>query len=198
MPNYKVCPNGHHYQGDNCPFCPSQFVSVSDTHIMADKSLASKMMSIPICKHCGRPLRKGIPRPSNGIRVSSLNDIRDSIVPWNYQWNGKCENCGYDYNISMSSPTGSLSIDNHFKITTVKCDSYEVAHHITANLDEDMSYTGFAGVEIETRFGNGGYHSKVFLSINELKYLFDALQGSPIMEQFNYYSCDEGLVKYRT
>ena len=101
----KRCPQGHYYEGDTCPYCPTQFYSVRNVNPFDGhgnlKQHIAELMTIPTCPHCGRPLRKGIPHPDYGIVVSSLYDIRDRIVPWNYKWDGRCENCGHDYNIEM-------------------------------------------------------------------------------------------------
>lgn len=199
MSEYKQCPNGHYYDSaeyDRCPYCPREYASTTEVDAMANRELAAQMMAIPICKHCGRPLRKGIPHPAHGEVVSSLNDIRDHIVPWNYKWDGKCEHCGHDYNVSMQSPTGSTGPDNHCKFTTVKCSALEVLHHITACSGE-CEATGFSGVEIETWFDNAK-HDSVFLSVNEIKYLFKVLNDSPLLSQYNYQCNDYDKVKYYT
>lgn len=197
MSEYKKCPNGHFYQGDYCPHCPREYSSIDEIDWMANKELAERMMKIPVCKHCGQPLRKGIPHPPHGVVVSSLNDIRDHIVPWNYSWDGKCEHCGFDYNIYMQTPTGSTGLDNRVRYTTVKCASCGVMHSITANLGEVVC-TDFSGVEIETKTDGGSYQGKIFLSVKELKYIFKYLQNSPLMEQFDYMSADYEAVVYRT
>lgn len=196
MSGYKQCPNGHYYEGDHCPYCPREYASMDELDFFANTRLADQIMTIPLCRHCGSPLRRGIPHPPHGIVVSSINDIRDHIVPWNYLWDGRCEHCGYDYNVRMRVATGSTSIDNHCKYTTIKCAEHEVPHHITANLGERMA-TVFSGVEIESWIDNG-QHDKVFLSAKELQYIFKALQGSLILEQHDYMMSDLKLIDNRT
>lgn len=180
----KQCPQGHYYDGDTCPYCPKKYASISNIDGFADKDLASRMMSIPVCPKCGKPLRNGIPYPEHGIAVSSLKDIRDHIVPWNYGWDGKCENCGHDFCISWSINMGSTGPDNHVRKTVVRVGAKSFLHHMTCDFD-DWASTVLSGVEIETKCGFG-QSEKFFLSINELRYLMEVLKDSPIMKQFDY------------
>ena len=191
MSNFKQCPIGHYYDSeeyDCCPYCPREYASTSEVDPMANHTLVKQMMTIPICKHCGRPLRKGIPHPPLGEIITSLHDKRDHIVPWNYEWNGRCEHCGYDYNVYMQTATGSTGMDNHCKYTTIKCSGQLVPHHVTA-YPGAREATGLSGVEIETWFDNGRRRS-VFLSAKEIIYLFKVLQDSPILKQYDYSWCD--------
>lgn len=186
MSEYKQCPNGHYYDSaeyDRCPYCPREYVSIEDVHPMSDRELAIRMMTIPICKHCGHPLRKGIPRPPYGIAVSSLTDIRDNIVPWNYQWDGKCEHCGHDYNITMMLNMDSYGHDNKTKQTTIKVSSKEYCHDFECCQGEGID-TVLSGVEIHTK--TDIQDETVFISSNELKYLLQALRDSPLCQQFDY------------
>lgn len=191
MSDYKQCPNGHYYKGDRCPYCPTQpFPDESHYKSVAppsDYSHYAEMTAVPLCRFCGRPLRINI--PSRVMGVSSVHDSADGIVPWNYQWDGKCECCGHDYNFEMRLRTCS-SFDNTSKETIVKVKTEEVMHHITGSPDENPGFTCLAGVEIRTGYGGRGgqleHHQGVFLSINELKYLIDKLKDSPILKQFDY------------
>ena len=183
--NYKQCPRGHYYKGDTCPYCPTQYYSVNEVNSFDDvgnlQQHISELMTISICAHCGRPLRKGIPRPEHGLVVSSLYDIRDRIIPWNYQWDVKCENCGHDFNIVMHIDMGSTGLDNRVRETKVKVSSVGFPHRtITADLGE-MRSTELSGVEIETKCDRGP-SEKLFLSANELKHLMKVLQNSPILK----------------
>ena len=178
------CPNGHYYEGDTCPYCPKEYASISDVGLLADKDMATKMMSIPVCPKCGKPLRKGIPRPEHGVAVSSLKDIRDHIIPWNYYWNGRCDNCGHDFSFSWNIDMGSTGPDNKIRNTVVRIGVETFLHHITCEFD-DWASTVLSGVEIETKCGFG-QSEKIFLSVNELKYLMEILKDSPIMQQFDY------------
>lgn len=198
--NYKQCPRGHYYKGDTCPYCPTRYYTVNEVNSFDGvgdlQQHISELMTIPICAHCGRPLRRGIPRPEHGLVVSSLYDIRDRIIPWNYQWDGRCENCGHDYNIVMRINMGSTGPDNKIRETKVKVGAGGFMHDITANFGEG-SVTVLSGVEIETKCDHGN-SEKLFLSANELKHLMKALHNSPILKQFDYYEEDYDKNKYRT
>lgn len=58
--------------------------------------------NIPRCPHCGEPIRKNIPNVNWPIVGSIQGGAYDYKVPWNYQWNGICENCGHGFNIKMA------------------------------------------------------------------------------------------------
>ena len=197
--NYKQCPRGHYYKGDTCPYCPTQYYTVNEVNSFDGvgdlQQHISELMTIPICAHCGRPLRRGIPRPEHGLVVSSLYDIRDRIIPWNYQWDGRCENCGHDYNVVMNINMGSNGPDHKMRQTIVKVASRGFCHDVESCLGE-ISSTELSGVEIETRCGD--QVQTLFLSANELKHLMRVLQNSPVLRQFDYYVEDYDKSKYRT
>lgn len=46
------------------------------------------------CPHCGEPIRKCIPNVKWPIVGSISGGAYDHKIPWNYQWNGVCENYG--------------------------------------------------------------------------------------------------------
>ena len=146
--------------------------------------------------HGGRPLRKSVPMPPKGVRISSINHMGDGIVPWNYEWDGKCENCGHDYNVVMQINMGSTGPDNKIRETEIKVGANGFMHDITANLGEG-SATVLSGVEITTKCGHD-HSEELFLSANELKHLMKVLQNSPILKQFDYYVEDNEKNKYRT
>lgn len=191
MSEYKQCPNGLFYKGDSCPYCPTQLFPDECYQYgvcpPTDYIRSSEMTMVPSCRFCGRPLRKNVLSRVKGI--SSVHDSADGIVPWNYQWDGKCECCGHDYNFVMRLRTCS-SFDNTSKETLVQVKTDKVMHHITGSVDENPGYTCLAGVEIRTGYGGVGGHlnhqQRVFLSANELKYLIEALKDSPIIKQFDY------------
>lgn len=197
MSNYKQCSKGHYYKGDVCPYCPTQLYPntakrKTDTlhKSVAPPDFETEVANIPLCPHCGRTVRKCVPSPKKGVRVSSIKCLGDGIVPWNYMWDGRCEHCGHDFNVVMRIDMGSTSIDNKIRETTVKVSSRGFLHHITCNW-KDWRSTELSGVEIETKCG-GNKHEKFFLSANELKYLMKVLQNSPILKQLDYYEeCDE-------
>lgn len=175
MNGFKKCPSGHYYQGNRCPYCPVDYSSSIMIHIDEHEGLKSRMMSIPICKHCGRPLRKGFPNPPKGMVVSSIYDIKDEIIPWNYKWDGKCEHCGFDYNIAIQ--TRSAGWKERVTLVWVNEKSYENYLVNDASCDQ---HTVLSGVNIRSDEGS------VFLSTKELRYLINVLSGSPILEQFDY------------
>lgn len=214
MTALKQCPRGHYYEGDICPYCPTQYYPNSGhtrptrtanpnphkpTFYPTDTPTSTTAgTDIPLCPHCGRPVRKYVPMPSKEICISSINDMGDGIVPWNYEWDGKCENCGYDFNIVMRIDMGSTGIDNKIRETRIKVNSKGFLHHITCNSYENMRSTVLSGVEIETRCGLGNERGKFFISANELKYLMKVLQNSPILKQLDYYEeCLGGDVDIR-
>ena len=192
------CPKGHYYTGDHCPYCPTHYYSVEEVNtdcVVYSQERVRELMTIPVCTCCGKPLRRGIPHPEHGIAVSSLYDIRDRVVPWNYKWDGHCENCGHDYNVVMRIDMGSRGPDNRDRQTVVKVGDRGYCHNVEAFLGEGSS-TVLSGVEIETRCGH--QVETLFLSANELKYLMKALQNSPILKQFDYLEDDYDRNKCRT
>ena len=205
----KKCPNGHYYEGDACPYCPTRYYPNYDPTLTADPqphkptfyprdtpTSTAAGTDIPLCPHCGRPLRKSVPMPPKGVRISSINHMGDGIVPWNYEWDGNCENCGHDYNVVMQINMGSTGPDNKIRETEIKVGANGFMHDITANLGEG-SATVLSGVEITTKCGHD-HSEKLFLSANELKHLMKVLQNSPILKQFDYYVEDNEKNKYRT
>lgn len=193
MSKFKKCTNGHFYEGDYCPYCPTQYYSPDDvkSYVGAGnlKQRALEQTIIPTCPHCRQPLRKGIPHLDRGISVSSMYNYSDHIVPWNYKWDGKCENCGHDFNLTWRINMGSTGPDHCIRETKIKAGASGFLHHITCNFG-DFRSTVLSGVEIETRCGYE--RERFFLSANELKYLIDVLQDSPLLKQFDYYEEDDG------
>ena len=184
------CPKGHYYTGEYCPYCPTQYYPVSgDTKasptynpntIPTDTTVIATHSEIPLCPHCGKSVRKHVPMPPKDARISSIQNMGDGIVPWNFGWDGRCESCGHDFTIVMRIDMGSTGPDNKIRVTTVKASQKGFLHHITCDFGEWRS-TVLSGVEIETK------GEKFFLSANELKYLMKALQNSPILKQLDYY-----------
>ena len=200
--NYKQCPRGHYYEGDTCPYCPTQYYPNSghtrptrtdnpnqykSTFYPSDTPTSTAAgTDIPLCPHCGRPVRRFIPKPPKEVRISSINNMGDGVVPWNYEWDGRCENCGHDFNIVMRINMGSTGLDNKIRETKIRVGAAGFLHHITCDLGEWRS-TVLSGVEIETNL-NG--RDKFFLSANELKYLMKVLQNSPILKQLDYFESE--------
>ena len=194
--NYKQCPRGHYYKGDTCPYCPTRYYPISrhtrptrtdnlnphkPTFYPTDTPTSTVAgTDIPLCPHCGRPVRKHVPMPPKEVCISSINNMGDGIVPWNYEWNGKCENCGRDFNIVMRIDMGSTGPDNRLRMTKVQVAQHWFPHNY--NEDEPSQYnTILAGVEIEEG------DKSIFLSAKELQYLIKTLQNSPILQQLDSY-----------
>lgn len=191
MSAYKKCSNGHYYAGDVCPYCKTEHfdrTSKNIGHTIVEPScLETEAVYIPRCPHCGKPLRKYIPMPPKDIRLSSIHNRGDGMVPWNYGWDGKCENCGRDFNIVMRIDMGSTGPDNRIRETKISVGSQDFLHHLTCNWGE-WRYTVLSGVVIETHCGLGNHKDSIFLSASELKYLMDVLQNSPILKQSDYFA----------
>lgn len=212
MNSQKQCPRGHIYEGDTCPYCktelyptmgtkktrtyyPNQEEIKTKTYYPTDNNCGTKptaypdteTANIPLCPHCGRPVRRFVPNPPAGTRVSSMKDINDGKVPWNYGWDGRCENCGHDFSIIMNIDMGSTGTDNRERQTCVRASAAGFNHHeLTMSPGEMGINTVLSGVEIETKCGK--HFEKIFLSANELKYLMKVLQDSPILKQLDYYT----------
>ncbi|MDR1348840.1 MAG: hypothetical protein LBJ63_10550 [Prevotellaceae bacterium] len=174
--DFKRCKNGHYYQGDACPYCPTQYGNSDARSIFYDAQETE--INIPVCSHCGYLLRKEIPKPKEGYVGSIQGDAYDGKVPWNYEWNGKCEHCGHDYNISMWSNIPTFE-GNRNKMTTVKVSARGVMRSLT-----QPQIICVSGVEIESRMSGSGVE-KLFLSTNELKYLMEIFKNSPILKQLD-------------
>lgn len=178
----KVCGKGHYYQGDSCPYCPKLYDKETRLYPVAGS------VNIPLCPHCGKPLRKreNINQPYIGQTVGSVGNPGDGMIPWNYEWNGRCDNCGHEFNINMVQNIQCTDLGN--KHTSVKIMEKSYMYHITAGAD-DVSGITLSGIEIESYVG--GYagdkeKQKIFLSTNELKYLLKVLSNSPILQQEDY------------
>lgn len=173
----KVCPNGHYYQGDHCPYCPTVYNNETKLYPQTGSN------NIPICPHCGKPIRKSLPI-NNGVGgiYGSLGNCHDGIIPWNHEWNGTCEYCGYDYNIHMRQNIGGFELSD--KQTSVKVATKSYLYSLTGDQSLILS-----GVEIESHVGGhtgDKQVQKIFLSTNELKCLLKVLSHSPILQQKDY------------
>lgn len=175
----KVCPNGHYYQGDHCPYCPT----IYDIERRLNKRID---ITTPLCSHCGKPIRNMISIPGNrSIVIGSVGKCYDQKVPWNYEWNGVCENCGYDYNITMMQNLQNEGVGNKHTFIQVIQKTYNY------NMDQ---WLVLSGVEISSFFdGDINGLQKIFLSTNELKQLFKVLKESPILQQEDC-DCEKGFM----
>ena len=194
MRDFKKCPNGHFYEGDYCPYCPTQYYSLDDVkpYVGAGnlRPRALEQMTIPSCPHCGQPLRKGIPRPHLDPATKSNMPLEfgsvyglDGIVPWNYEWDGKCEYCGHDFSIKWGIRLHSTDSETpRIRETNIKAKA--IGYYFNSPTADLFITTVLSGVEIETRCGS--QRERLFLSANELKYLIKVLQDSPLIKQFDY------------
>lgn len=171
MTNFKKCPNGHYYRGVTCPYCETE---VYPFGITQTTPTCSKGVKMPRCPHCGSPVRNGVP---HHFDIGSIEGSAfDGEVPWNYLWDGRCENCGHDFSIAMHQKIHTSEKDRY---TTVKAST----RWIERNTSDDL--IGLSGVEIEQYNGIDGVN-KIFISTNELKYLINAIKGSPLLEQLDW------------
>lgn len=162
------------YNNGNCPYCGTRLQGQPEDTYPWWRFSGHQTTIIPICKHCGHRVRRGITSDS---RVSYIQDDHKKITPWNYRWNGKCEYCGHDYSFDMET---LLDIQGQKKRTTVSADS-----RVNLVNRNDHIYTVLSGVTIRTFVGET-MRGEIFLSANELKYLLDSLEDSPLLEQCDY------------
>ncbi len=103
---------------------------------------------------------------------------------WNSGWDGKCEWCGCDYNISfvqVLSQYQNQVVESGRRIEiSVASRGYRVIFDYVESL---------SGIEIEiTSFGKlfKEKTERIFISTNELKHIISMLEDSPILEQFDW------------
>ena len=130
------------------------------------------IVNAPLCPHCGELVRKRI--HGYPYRITS---IEGNTKPWNYMWNGRCESCGFDFTLTMRQKL-SFPEDDRYTVVRVASKPAESGY-----VDVFM---GLSGVEIEQRNSIDGV-KKTFLSTNELKFLINALNNSPLLEQLDWY-----------
>lgn len=176
----KVCPNGHYYQGDHCPYCPTVYNDETRLYPQTGSN------NIPICPHCGKPIRNMVNILGyRSIVIGSVGNCYDQKVPWNYEWDGVCENCGYDYNITMMQNLRNEGLGNKHTYIKVTQKTYNY------NMDQ---WLVLSGVEIQSFFdGDINGRQKIFLSTNELKQLLKVLKVSPILQQEDC-DCEKGFM----
>lgn len=155
---FKQCAKGHYYTGSNsCPYC------------------GSEEAYIPQCPHCGEPIRKSLPSIDWPIVGAIEGSAYDHKIPWNYGWDGICENCHHDFNIKMVQKLN----ENSFKReTSIRVTARLIPIHLDTLL-------GLSGVVIEQQNSTDG-EIKMFLSTNELRFILNALKHSPIIEQWDW------------
>lgn len=136
----------------------------------------------PYCPYCGQRVRNSIPHPDWPIIGSIEGHAYDGKVPWNYKWDGRCENCGHDFSITIVQKINSPYNDRQ---TLLKVSD----RHLQEKGDNGFlipdAFIGLSGVEIEQRNSIDGVQ-KIFISTNELKYLLNALINSPFIEQLDW------------
>lgn len=196
----KKCSRGHYYEGDVCPYCETRLypgvgsmrtpeeirtMTCYPTDNCGTKPTAypdTETANIPLCPHCGRPVRRELPHLFN---IGSIEGgAFDGKTPWNYNWNGRCENCGHDFSITMTQRINSLHNDRQ---TIVRVSKRQVQAMSAEGYILPDAFIGLSGVEIEQRNNVDGV-KKTFISTNELKYLINALKDSPILKQLD---CNE-------
>jgi type II secretory ATPase GspE/PulE/Tfp pilus assembly ATPase PilB-like protein len=135
-------------------------------------------LTSPLCEKCRNPVRKEAHKTKNNFPALASNP------PWNSGWYGKCEYCGYDYNISFTqilrqTPDNQIESGRKTRIS-VASRGYAVFYDEGESLSgieiEIISHGRFFGEEIE----------KIFISTNELKQIITILRDSPILKQFDW------------
>lgn len=186
MSKYKQCPKGHFYQGDVCPYCETELFPMGSnrtrTNVKQPPCMETETAYIPLCPHCGRPVRKGMPHSDFPIIGSIEGNAYDGRIPWNYNWDGKCENCGHDFSITMTQRMDSSHNDRQ---TIVRVSKRQVQAMSEDGYILNDAFIGLSGVEIEQHNSIDGI-KKTFISTNELKYLINTLKNSPLLEQLDW------------
>lgn len=117
---------------------------------------------MPLCGICGNPLRRVIPDSWAFVPKK----------PWNYQWNGKCESCGYTYNIYHES---SIAVDQIRIVTLVAA-----SHKVLSPIFSRDTFSVLSGVDVESKTMNGELclnENWVFLSGSELKKIIEVISN---------------------
>ena len=185
MKKLNQCRNGHFYEGDTCPYCPTQFYAVGKGAVTERRAVGNshtEIVNMPICPHCGSAVRRSMPNPSFPIIGSIGGNAYDRKVPWNYGWDGRCENCGHDFSFTMTQKINSPYNDRQTIVRVSAKKIQEKGYEGTALMD---AFVGLSGVEIEQRNSVDGVQ-KIFISTNELKYIANVLKNSPILEQLDW------------
>lgn len=187
MSQYKQCSNGHYYEGDVCPYCKTRLYPDVDTPfnptltgdpdgLYQGDCPKTIIVNMPICPYCGEHIRKNVDLPTL-IDIGSIDgNASDGKVPWNYGWNGKCDNCGHNFAISMTQRLHSPEYDRK---TILKSSSRRIFY---GSADQ---YIGLSGIEIEQYNSTDGI-KRTFISTNELKYIIKALKDSLFLEQLDW------------
>lgn len=189
MSDFKKCPNGHFYQGDTCPYCETELFPLETVGMRTDLHTSvvppereTVILDIPFCPHCGKKVKNNIPHPDWPIVGSIDGNAYDGKVPWNYKWDGRCENCGHDFSITMIQRMDSSHNDRQ---TIARVSKRQVQAMSEDGYILNDAFIGLSGVEIEQRNSIDGV-KKTFISTNELKYLINALKNSPLLEQLDW------------
>lgn len=150
------------------------------TRVSPDRE--TEIANIPLCPHCGRPVRRELPHMFN---IGSIEgNAFDGKTPWNYGWKGLCENCGHDFSITMIQRINSPHDDRQTIVRVSQCEVQAKSEEGYVLCD---AFIGLSGVVIEQR--NRFDEAKtMFISTNELKYLVDTLKNSPILKQLDFHS----------
>ena len=188
--SYKKCPNGHFYQGDTCPYCETELFPLETVGMRTDLHTSvvppgreTVIFNIPFCPHCKKKVKNSIPHPDWPIVGSIDGNAYDGKVPWNYKWDGRCENCGHDFSITMIQRINTPYND---RLTILRSSDRRIQEKRDGGFDSPDAFIGLSGIEIEQRNSTDSVQ-KVFISTNELKYLLDALKNSPFLEQLDWH-----------
>lgn len=124
---------------------------------------------MPLCRHCGKHLRQGVPE----------HPCHTLGTPWNYHWDGKCKSCGCTYNVYVENTIA----ENQIKISTLVAS----AHRMPSPYFSPDTFYVLSGVTFGTMIMNGTRDSdwhEVFLSTSELKNILDVISS-------NSFSCND-------
>jgi hypothetical protein len=134
----------------------------------------------PVCYKCGKEVR------NNNFDTKNEFTKCMSSPPWNSGWEGKCEHCGYDYNIHYSQIVSASDFSLIKRETSVAISQMK-------HMDSLDTFVILSGVEMEItethQFNSDtptAINRKIFISTNELKYLIAALKNSPILAQYDW------------
>lgn len=155
---FKKCPNGHYYQGDNCPFC-------GEASIGSSSESGPYVYKGPLCPYCGKTIAVIDCGVNSRIEYLWYGKCRscqhDFIVDYevvnyfpklvcphcgkqvtnnNYKkWNGVCENCGHnfatDWNIFKEIEKGCRNL----MIAKDRAQSFMLHHDLAMQAKKDCS-----------------------------------------------------------
>jgi hypothetical protein len=131
----------------------------------------------PFCPNCGNKVRH-----DKSVRVPLF--YGEAQLPWNAGWDGVCESCGYSFEVAIEHKfnlnNNNPNIDNsNINSSNIKRRVIFKPCIIPHQTFVD-SGTVLSGIEVsitENQFGREKKETYFYLSIDEVKALFDSLQG---------------------